>query len=187
MSKNQRFWTTAWPRSRCDRPRPIWWRSRILAVLGPRTAALVRDWLARSGLREGPLFPRMQCNGTACVSNGQRGAGRASLSQGQRLAAAQVNVIVKLALARLAEARGELAVGEGNPAERQSVLLAYAKAYSGHSLQVGPAQDMAAVGIVSAAILQAGGWIDGRMARRYIRKLGALEGGMAQFFGREAG
>jgi len=28
---------------------------------------------------------------------------------------------------------------------------------------------------------------DERMVRRYIRKLGALEGGMAQFFGREAG
>jgi hypothetical protein len=50
---------------------------------------------------------------------------------------------------------------------------------------------MAAVGIGTgtgtAAILQAGGWKDERMVRRYIRKLGALEGGMAQFFGREAG
>ena len=92
--------------------------------LSPRTTDLVRDWLARSGLREGPLFPRMQCNGAACVSNGQRGAGRAVLSQGQRLSAAQVNVIVKLAVARLAEARGELAVGEGSPAERQRTRLA---------------------------------------------------------------
>jgi len=32
--------------------------------------------------------------------------------------------------------------------------------------------------------LQAGGLKDERMVRRYIRKLGALEGGMAQFFGR---
>jgi hypothetical protein len=127
----------------------------------------------------------MQCNGAACVSNGQRGAGRAVLSQGQRLAAAQV--IVKLAVARLAEARGELVVGEGSPTERQRALLASARDYSGHSLRVGAAQDMAAVGIGTAAILQAGGWKDERMVRRYIRKLGALEGGMAQFFGREAG
>ena len=28
------------------------------------------------------------------------------------------------------------------------------------------------------------GWKDERMVRRCIRKLGALEGGMAQFFGR---
>jgi integrase/recombinase XerD len=31
--------------------------------LSPRTTALVRDWLARSGLREGPLFPG--CSATA--------------------------------------------------------------------------------------------------------------------------
>jgi integrase len=155
--------------------------------LSPRTTALVRAWLARSGLREGPLFPRMQCNGAACISNGKRGVERAVLPHGRRLSAAQVNVIVKLAVARLGEARGELTVGEGGPTERQRALLAYARDYSGHSLRVGAAQDMAAVGIGTAAILQAGGWKDERMVRRYIRKLGALEGGMAQFFGRGAG
>ena len=129
----------------------------------------------------------MQCNGAACVSNGQRGSGRAVLSQGQRLSAAQVNVIVKAAVARLAEARGELAVGEGSPAECQRARLAFAKDYSGHYLRVGAAQDMAAVGIGTAAILQAGGWKDERMVRRCIRKLGALGAGMAQFFGWEAG
>ena len=147
----------------------------------------MRDWLARSGLREGPLFPRMQCNGAVCVSNGQRGAGRTVLSQGQRLSTTQVNVIVKLAVACLAEARGELLVGEGSPAECQRTRLAFAEDYSGHSLRVGADQDMAAVGIGTAAILQAGGWKDERMVRRCIRKLGAPEGGMAQFFGREAG
>ena len=44
---------------------------------------------------------------------------------------------------------------------------------------------MAAAGIGTAAILQAGGWKDERMVRRYIRKLGVLKGGMAQFFGSE--
>jgi hypothetical protein len=43
------------------------------------------------------------------------------------------------------------------------------------------------VGIGTAAILQAGGWKDKRMVRRYIRKLGAQEGGRAQFFGRGVG
>ena len=123
----------------------------------------------------------------ACIRNGRRGAGRAVLSQGQRLSAAQVNGIVKLAVARLAEVRGELVVGEGSPAECQRTRFAFAKDYSGHSLRVGAAQDMAAVGIGTAAILQAGGWKDERMVRRSIRKLGALEGGMAQFFGRGAG
>jgi hypothetical protein len=129
----------------------------------------------------------MQCNGAACVSNGQRGAGRAVLRQGQRLAAAQVNAIVKLAVARLAEARGELTVGEGSQAECQRTRLAFAKDYSGHSLRVGAAQGMAAVGIGTAAILRAGGWKDERMVRLSLRKLGALEGGMAQCFGRGAG
>jgi len=64
---------------------------------------------------------------------------------------------------------------------------ACARDYSGHSLRGGAAQDMAAVGIGMAAILQAGGWKDERMVRRYIRKLGALEGGMAQFVGRGTG
>ena len=108
----------------------------------------------------------IQCNGAVCISNGQRGAARAVLSHGQRLSAAQVNVIVKLAIARLATAQGELAVGEGGPAQRQQAMLAYAKDYSGHSLRVGAAQDMAAVGIGTAAILQAGGWKDERMVRR---------------------
>ena len=155
--------------------------------LSPATTALVRDWLATSGLREGALFVRIQSNGSACVSNGQRGAERALLAEGQRLSAARVNIIVKLAVARLAEARGELVVGERDADERRRVRLAYASDYSGHSLRVGAAQDMAAVGIGTAAILQAGGWKDERMVRRYIRKLGALEGGMAQFFGRAAG
>jgi len=129
----------------------------------------------------------VQCNGAACVSNGQRGAGRAVLRQGQRLSAVQVNVIAKLAGARLAEARGELAAGKGSQAECQRTRLAFAKDYSGHSLRVGAAQGMAAVGIGAAAILQPGGWKDERMVRRSLRMLGALEGGMAQFFGRGAG
>ena len=83
---------------------------------------------------------------TPCLAGPIR-PGPTVLSQGQRLSAAQV--IVKLAVARLAEARGELVVGEG---VRQRALLAYARDYSGHSLRVGAAQDMAAVGIGTAAI-----------------------------------
>jgi hypothetical protein len=49
-------------------------------------------------------------------------------------------------------------------------------------MRVGAAQDMAAAGVSTAAILQAGGWADERMVKRYLRKLGALEGGMAQLF-----
>jgi hypothetical protein len=62
-------------------------------------------------------------------------------------------------------------------------MLRFAASFSGHSLRVGAAQDLAAAGVSTAAILQAGGWKDERMIRRYLRKLRAREGGMAQFFG----
>ena len=53
--------------------------------LSPRATALVRDWLERSGLREGPLFPRVLCNGAVCVSNGKRGAERQQFSMPARI------------------------------------------------------------------------------------------------------
>jgi len=128
----------------------------------------------------------MQCNGAACVSNGQRGAGRAVPSQGQRLAAAQANIIVKLAVARLAEAWGELAVGEGSPTERQRALLACPGLFgplpagrrgTGH----GGRRDR-------HRRHPPGRRLEGRADGAALHpQLGALEGGMAQFFGREAG
>ena len=42
--------------------------------LSPRTTELVRDWLARSGLREGPLFPRMQCRRPRFLADAHLGA-----------------------------------------------------------------------------------------------------------------
>ena len=150
--------------------------------LTPPGAALVRAWLDRSGLRSGPLFVRLQRNGEARVSNGQRGAGRALSETGQRLTPSAVNVIVKAAVARLADASvlpDEAAVG----ARPWSVPVA--DAYSGHSLRVGAAQDLAAAGIGTPAILQAGGWKDVRMIQRYLRELSALEGGMAQWYAKQ--
>jgi hypothetical protein len=55
--------------------------------------------------------------------------------------------------------------GRESPVERQRALLAYARDYSGHSLRVGAAQDMAAAGIGTAAILQAGGGVGCRGGR----------------------
>ncbi|MEJ2386973.1 MAG: tyrosine-type recombinase/integrase [Chromatiaceae bacterium] len=150
--------------------------------LAPATTALVRAWLAESGLRTGALFVAMHRNGLARRSNGRRGAARELLANGRRLTDKEVNVIIKLAMGRLAVARGELRLPEGPPAARRRALLAHARAYSGHSPRIGAAQDMAAAGVSSAAMLQAGGWSDERMLKRYLRKLGALEGGMAQLF-----
>lgn len=155
---------------------------RDYRFLAAPTVALVKEWLTRSGLREGALFTAIQRNGEARLTNGRRGSARALLDHGQRLTAAHVNQIVKLAIARVAQARGDLTVEADSPAEQRRVLLAYARAYSGHSPRVGAAQDMAAAGVSTAAILQAGGWSDERLVKRYIRRLSALEGGMAQLF-----
>jgi len=150
--------------------------------LAPVTTALVRAWLERSGLRTGALFVAMHRNGLARRSNGRRGAARALQPYGRRLTDKEVNIIVKLAMGRLGVARGELRPPEGPPAARRRALLAHARAYSAHSPRIGAAQDMAAAGVSTAAMLQAGGWSDERMLKRYLRKLGALEGGMAQLF-----
>jgi integrase len=150
--------------------------------LAPPTTDLVRHWLERSGLGAGALFVAMHRNGLARRSNGRRGAARELQPCGRRLTDKEVNVIVKLAMGRLAVARGEFSPPEGPPAARRRALLAHARAYSGHSPRIGAAQDMAAAGVSTAAMLQAGGWSDERMLKRYLRKLGALEGGMAQLF-----
>jgi integrase/recombinase XerD len=150
--------------------------------LAPVTAVLVRQWLERSGLREGALWVALHRTGRARRSNGQRGAARAWLAHGRRLTAPEVNVIVKRTVGRLAVARGDLVLPAGPPAVQHRALLDYARAYSGHSTRIGAAQDLAAAGVSTAALLQAGGWSDERLLQRYLRRLGALEGGMAQFF-----
>ena len=147
-----------------------------LRYLSPPAGAVVRTWLARSGLRDGPLVTRLQRNGAARL--GQREAGG-------RLSAGVVNRIVKEAVGRLAEARGELAIPADSACARRAAWRAYARAWSGHSLRVGAAQDMAAAGVSTAAILQAGGWKDVRMIKRYLRHLSALDGGMAQWYARQ--
>jgi integrase/recombinase XerD len=155
---------------------------RDYRFLAAPTTALVKEWLARSGLREGPLFTGIQRSGKARLTNGQRSMARALRDHGKRLTPAHVSQIVKLAIARVAQAQGDLVVDASSPTEKRRALLAYARDYSGHSPRVGAAQDMAAAGVSTAAILQAGGWSDERMVKRYIRRLSALEGGMAQLF-----
>ena len=87
-----------------------------------------------------------------------------------------------LAAGLLAVARDALHLPSEDRAGQRRAMLAYAKPYSGHSPRVGAAQDMAAAGVSTAAILQAGGWADARMIKRYLRQRNALQGGMAQLF-----
>jgi len=145
-----------------------------IRYLSPPAAEAVRGWLERAGLEDGPLFTRIQRNGKAHLRD---------TLHGQRLSVSAVNLIIKDAVGRLAEARGDLRIPEdATEAERRTRWRAYAADWSGHSLRVGAAQDMAAAGVETAAILQAGGWKDVRMIKRYLRQLSALEGGMAQWW-----
>lgn len=145
-----------------------------MRYLSPPAAKVVRIWLTRSRLQDGPLLTRIQRNGEACLKRA---------NYGLRLTDGMVNLILKDAMGRLAEARGELLLPEDIGEEtRRSTWRAHACSVSGHSLRVGAAQDMAAAGIPTAGILQAGGWKDVRMIKRYLRHLSALEGGMAQWW-----
>ena len=143
--------------------------------LAPLTAELLRTWMARGNIQAGPVFTRLR-------SNGGRGPAAVLLITAQSLSAPEVNTVVKLAVARIAIENGTLDV-TGDRREVRRAMLRHAAAFSGHSLRVGAAQDLAAAGVSTAGILQAGGWKDERMIRRYLRKLRAREGGMAQFFG----
>jgi integrase len=144
--------------------------------LAPLTADLLRTWMARGNIQSGPVFTRLR-------SNGGRGPTAVLLVTAQRLSAPEVNSVVKLAVARIAIMNGTLDVTGSDRREVRRAMLRYAASFSGHSLRVGAAQDLAAAGVSTAGILQAGGWKDERMIRRYLRKLRAREGGMAQFFG----
>jgi hypothetical protein len=51
---------------------------------------------------------------------------------------------------------------------------------SGHSARVGAAQDLLALNISLASVMQAGRWKDTRMPMRYAERVLATRGGMAQ-------
>jgi hypothetical protein len=51
---------------------------------------------------------------------------------------------------------------------------------SGHSARVGAAQDLLALNISLASVMQTGRWKDTRMPMRYAERVLATRGGMAQ-------
>jgi hypothetical protein len=142
--------------------------------------ALVREWLDASGLTEGALFTAVHPTGGARCSNGVKGKARRLLNHGRRLHDSEVNLVVKRAMALIAEANGDLVLPV-DAKQRKAAILRYAKAYSGHSMRVGAAQDLVALGMSTDLVLQSGGWSDSRMIKRYLRKLDASNGGMAQY------
>jgi hypothetical protein len=85
------------------------------------------------------------------------------------------------------------ASGVGNPLTAQNVTAIFRKVgqwiglereewerLSGHSARVGAAQDLLALNISLASVMQAGRWKDTRMPMRYAERVLATRGGMAQ-------
>ena len=85
------------------------------------------------------------------------------------------------------------AAGVGDPLTPQSVMAILRKVgqwiglgkdewgkISGHSARVGAAQDLLALNISLASVMQAGRWSDTRMPIRYAERVLATRGGMAQ-------
>jgi integrase/recombinase XerD len=120
----------------------------------------VQRWLARAQITEGAVFRSLR---------GFAGKGK-SLAGRKRLPSAEVATIIRrrLATAGVFEGQGL------SPAE----IAARIRAFSGHSLRVGAAQDMVSAQLQDADILNAGRWKSLTMLTRYTR---------AQRAGRSAG
>jgi integrase/recombinase XerD len=148
--------------------------------VGPRATTALRAWVQAAGRTEGPLFTAVPYGSESRMATGRTSRRKDALLDARPLEPLHVNEIIKAAVAALAEHAGEITLPT-RYAERRKVVRAFAKDYSGHSLRVGAAQDMAAEGISTAAILLAGGWANERMVKVYTRELTALDGGMAQY------
>lgn len=116
------------------------------AYLSPLTMRLLKEWLTRAGIEEGPLFVRV----------------RGAASVGDPLTAQSVMAVLRK-------------VGKWIGLEREEW-----EGISGHSARVGAAQDLLALNIDVASVMQAGRWKDTRMPMRYGERVLASRGGMAR-------
>lgn len=120
----------------------------------------VRHWLMAAGIQEGAVFRALR--GFAAQARIDVPAKRGSRvrSDAPRLAADEIARVIK---ARVKAAR-----------------LSEARAYSGHSLRVGAAQDLVEHGATLLEVMQAGRWKSPAMPARYTRAQNAARGGMAK-------
>jgi integrase len=121
--------------------------------LAPEAVGALRDWIARAGIVEGPIFRRFENTGAI----------------GHR-------AIQPQEVARIFQRIGKLLNADpsrSNPVWPTEHLAA-------HSTRIGAAHDMAASGIDLTSIMHSGGWTDPKMPRYYTRELAAQESGMAR-------
>jgi integrase len=126
------------------------------AYLSRTTVRYLRQWLEAAGIEEGAVFRRVIGRGT--VTTDEDGRGRI----GERLS-----------VDAIAQAFKRVAKWIKMPPEEVAQV-------SGHSIRVGATQDLLALNIDLASVMQAGRWKTNRMPMRYGEHVLAARGGMAR-------
>jgi integrase len=126
------------------------------AYLSRTTVRYLKLWLNAAGIEEGAVFRRVIGRGTAqALPNGRGRIGG------------------RLSVDAIAQAFKRVAEWIKMPPEEVAQV-------SGHSIRVGAAQDLLALNIDLASVMQAGRWKTNRMPMRYGEHVLAARGGMAR-------
>ena len=126
------------------------------AYLSRTTIRYLNDWLKAAEITEGAIFRRVIGRGTA--KDLPEGSGR---------------IGGRLSVDGVAQAFKRVAKWIGMQAEEVAQV-------SGHSIRVGATQDLLALNIDLASVMQAGRWKTNRMPMRYGENVFAARGGMAR-------
>jgi integrase len=126
------------------------------AYLSRTTVRYLKLWLKAAGIKDGAVFRRVIGRGT--VTTDARGRGR---------------IGGRLSVDAVAQAFKRVADWIGMPDEEVAGV-------SGHSIRVGATQDLLALNIDLASVMQAGRWKTNRMPMRYGEHVLAARGGMAR-------
>jgi integrase len=126
------------------------------AYLSRTTLRYLNEWLKAAEISEGAVFRRVIGRGTAKDLPSGRG-----------------RIGGRLSVDGVAQAFKRVAAWIGMPAEEVAQV-------SGHSIRVGATQDLLALNIDLASVMQAGRWKTNRMPMRYGEHVLAARGGMAR-------
>src|SRR5580704_6781919 len=126
------------------------------AYLSRTTVRYLKLWLAEAQITEGAVFRRVIGRGTA-----------------KDLPAGRGRIAERLSVDAIAQAFKRVAKWIKMPAEEVAQV-------SGHSIRVGATQDLLALNIDLASVMQAGRWKTNRMPMRYGEHVLAARGGMAR-------
>jgi len=126
------------------------------AYLSRTTVRYLKLWLDAAGITDGAAFRRVIGRGTA-----------------QDLPAGRGRIAERLSVDAIAQAFKRVAKWIKMPADEVAQV-------SGHSIRVGATQDLLALNIDLASVMQAGRWKTNRMPMRYGEHVLAARGGMAR-------